>query len=64
MAHRVDAGVQPMQAFARQTVLYRVLSKPKVQQLSPPDHSVLPLRQLSNVSLFIPRLSQPAYIAG
>ena len=52
MAYRVNAGMQPMQALARQTVLYGVLSKTKVQQLSPLDHPVLPPRQLSYGSLF------------
>lgn len=58
MAHRVNAGMQPMQAFTRQTVLYGVFSKPKVQQLPPLDHSVLPPRQLSYVFLFNLSLSR------
>jgi hypothetical protein len=58
----VAYGIEPS---ARNAVIDRIFSEPQLNQLTPRNHSVLPLRQFSDFRIAIstsPR--QSAYFAG
>lgn len=61
MSHRVDAGVQRMQAPTRNSVLNRVVAQPELRQLVPGYDPVLPPRQRRDpgVPPWLPRLLSP-----
>ncbi len=46
MPHRVDPALNTMQLAPPQAVLDRAPAEPKPNELPPPNHSVLPFRQL------------------
>jgi hypothetical protein len=65
MTNRINPMGHRMQAPNRKPMVHRVFPQPPLQQLPPPHHPMLPLRQLSYER--IPGRaspSQPAYIAG
>jgi hypothetical protein len=53
-----------MQTTGRNAVVDPTLAEPKLDQLSPAHHPMLPLRELRNCGVDSTRPSQPTYFVG
>ncbi len=71
MAHRVDTVSHSVEAADGESMIDGIFSQPQVEQLSPRNHPMLPLRQPCNVRIeaggparLPAKPREPAYFAG